>query len=126
MIFILGDNIEDLTLEQLVYAAQLGHYSVVLEEARRRDMCAGETTDKKNTKDSATNNFQQNMANSSSIKYTKGEVVYIRAIVTEVGSCGQIGVAIKQPGHNVKAQLIPDEQEIFLAKTKTIITLESK
>ena len=126
MIFIGGENIEDLTLERLVNLAQTGHYKEVLEEARRRDMCAGWTTDRENTKDSATNNFQQNMVNSSSKKYTKGEVVYIRAIITEVGSCGQIGVAVRQPGHNVEAQFIPDEREIFHAKSKTIVTLESK
>jgi hypothetical protein len=90
---------------------------IIFAEARRRDMCQVSDGSVGNNQATATASLnKQSNSIKPAPKFAKGDVVYLRATVTEVGSCGDIGVAVQQPGDKVFAQFIPAEKEIFKAK----------
>lgn len=117
-----GKDIKDLTNSELVILAGAGNLEkqAAFKEARRRDMCFSNTPEPRTNAVQQANLTAQSNANQQmntlAPKFSKGDVVYLRAVVTEVGTCGQIGVAVKQPGDNVVAQFIPAAYEIFRAK----------
>lgn len=124
----MGRDLRELTIQHMLLAMQDHKDSpeirdIIFAEARRRDMCFFNLPeDFKNTQATAKANLSQQMGspshmmNAAAPKFSKGDVVYLRAVMTEVGDCGQIGVAVKQPGDKVVVQFIPAEQEIFRAK----------